>query len=87
MTGATTNSHERDGDATAVVVADDGSGIPDGEVAVLESGTESALEHSDGTGLWFVNWIVTYSDGDVEFAENHPAGSEITVRLPAAADE
>ena len=75
------------GDATAVVVADDGLGIPDDEVAVLESGAESALEHSDGMGLWLVNWIVTYSGGDVEFAENDPTGSEITVRLPAAADE
>lgn len=77
---------EHDGDSVAVVIADDGPGIPDSEVAVLESGTESALEHSNGMGLWLVNWIVTYSDGDVEFADNVPTGSEITVRLPAAAD-
>ena len=77
-------SVERDGDFVSVVVSDDGPGIPDDEVAVLESGTESALEHSDGMGLWLVNWIVTYSGGEVEFAENEPTGSRISVRLPAA---
>lgn len=66
-----------------VTIADDGPGIPDDEVAVLESGSESSLEHSDGMGLWLVNWIVTYSGGDVEFAENEPTGSDITLRLPA----
>lgn len=78
-------SVERTGDEVVVTVADDGTGLPENEVVVLESRTESKLEHSNGMGLWLVNWIVTYSGGEVEFAENEPTGSEITVRLPATA--
>jgi signal transduction histidine kinase len=79
-------SVERKGDEVIVTIADDGAGIPESEVAVLESGTESKLEHSNGMGLWLANWIVTYSGGGVEFAENEPTGSEITVRLPTGVD-
>lgn len=74
---------ERRDREVVVSIADDGPGIPDDEVDVLESGNESSLEHSDGMGLWLVNWIVTYSGGEVEFAENEPTGSHITVRFPA----
>lgn len=76
-------SVERNGDEVVVTIADDGNGVPDHEVAVLESRTESKLEHSSGMGLWLVNWIATYSGGEVEFAENEPTGSKITIRLPA----
>jgi signal transduction histidine kinase len=78
-----------DEDRVEVRVADDGPGIPEGEVAVLEAGSESALEHSSGMGLWLVNWIVERSGGDVEFDRSDLGGSAVVlsfVRTDAAED-
>jgi len=69
-----------------VVVADDGPGIPEEERTVLASGTETQLEHGHGIGLWFVSWAVTQLGGTVQFEENDPSGSVVTVRLTAAED-
>lgn len=71
--------------ATAVVihVDDECEQIPPGEVEAL-GGAESRLEHAGGLGLWFVNWIVTVSGGDLSFAESPLGGNRVSVRLPTA---
>jgi signal transduction histidine kinase len=73
----------REGDeATAeLVVADNGPGIPERERQILADGTETPLEHGLGIGLWFVNWATLTLGGDLEFGENDPTGSVVTVRL------
>ncbi|SEV93295.1 ATP-binding protein [Halobacterium jilantaiense] len=73
-----------DGEWAEIVVADDGPGIPEEERAVLASGTETQLEHGHGIGLWFVTWAVTRLGGTVDFEENDPSGSVVTVRLTAS---
>ena len=74
---------EDDGGRVVVVrVADDGPGIPPDEVAVLQRGRETALEHASGLGLWFVHWIVTESGGSVDFEEREPRGSVVELTLP-----
>ncbi|WP_224268844.1 histidine kinase N-terminal 7TM domain-containing protein [Haloprofundus salinisoli] len=65
-----------------LVVADDGPGIDAHERAVLERGTETALDHGSGLGLWLVTWAVGIADGTVEFEENDPTGSAVTVEVP-----
>lgn len=45
----------REGSATILEGADDGSDIPDHEIDVLEEGRETALQHSNGIGLWLVD--------------------------------
>lgn len=65
-----------------VRVADDGPGIPPPEVAVLERGEETSLEHASGLGLWLVHWIVTESGGEVRFDERDPSGSIVEIVLP-----
>ncbi|WP_224335529.1 histidine kinase N-terminal 7TM domain-containing protein [Haloprofundus halobius] len=65
-----------------VVVADNGPGISAHERVVLERGTETALEHGSGLGLWLVVWAVGIADGTVEFEENDPTGSVVTVEVP-----
>jgi signal transduction histidine kinase len=67
--------------AAAVAVADDGPGIPPRERAVLEGDRETQTEHATGIGLWFVAWAVTGLGGDLQFTENDPRGSVVTVRL------
>ncbi|RKS82521.1 PAS domain S-box-containing protein [Haloarcula quadrata] len=75
-----------DGDVT-VTVADNGPGLPDREQEVIETGTETALKHSNGLGLWIAYWTITTSGGTITFAENTPRGSVITIRLPSASAE
>jgi signal transduction histidine kinase len=62
-------------------VADDGPGIPERDREMLAAGTETQLEHGQGIGLWFVNWAVTQLGGEIQFRENDPEGSLVTIRL------
>jgi signal transduction histidine kinase len=62
-------------------VADNGPGIPENEMEVLERGEETTLRHSSGLGLWLINWIVTESGGEIHFEENEPRGSVVVMRF------
>lgn len=62
-------------------VRDNGPGIPVHERAVIENGSESALEHASGIGLWLIHWGVTTLGGDVTFDVDDD-GSTVSVRLP-----
>lgn len=50
-----------------VAIADDGPGIPDSELDSLDSGTETALQHGTGLGLWQLMWAVRTMGGELEF--------------------
>ena len=72
----------RGGDtAVELSVADNGPGIPEREQQILADGTETQAEHRLGIGLWFVNWAVLRLGGKLEFGENDPTGSVVTVHL------
>jgi len=71
-----------DGDWVVVRVADDGPGIPPMEVAVVEAGQETPLEHGKGLGLWLVNWVVTQYGGSFQLSADDD-GTVATLRLPA----
>ena len=71
-------------DEVAIEVVDNGPGIHEEERAVLLRGRETQLQHISGLGLWIINWIVTESGGTVQFQENDPRGSIVTIRLPVA---
>jgi PAS domain S-box-containing protein len=66
-----------------VTVADNGPGIPDQELAVLERGSETALSHGSGMGLWVVDWVVDHALASVSF-KTGSTGTEITIRIPQA---
>lgn len=51
------------GDRLRVEVVDDGRGVSPFEVASVNAGRETALEHGSRLGLWVVNWIVTQYGG------------------------
>ncbi|WP_193767539.1 sensor histidine kinase [Halorientalis pallida] len=72
------------GDGTATVtVCDDGPGIPDHELEMRELSAESALEHSNGLGLWLVDWFVERSEGELRI-ETDGDGSLVRMDLPQA---
>ena len=71
-----------EGETVRITVSDNGPGIAPIEQQTLQSGSETPLQHGSGIGLWLVNWAVGILGGTVEFAENHPAGSVVTVRVP-----
>lgn len=54
-------------DGYEISIADDGPGIPEGELDCLDAGTETALEHGTGLGLWQLKWAVTTMGGDLDF--------------------
>lgn len=65
-----------------VEIRDDGPGIPERERSVLLEGEETPLRHGTGLGLWLVYWGVLRLGADLEFRENEPRGSIVSIRLP-----
>jgi len=68
-----------------VRIADDGPGIPPGELASLEAGTETALQHGSGLGLWQLKWAVRTIDGDLSF--DTADGTTVTIVVPDGTEE
>ncbi|MFD1567983.1 histidine kinase N-terminal 7TM domain-containing protein [Halolamina litorea] len=64
-------------------VEDDGPGVPQLELQVLDAEEETDLSHGSGIGLWLVHWIVKRSNGDL-VSRASPEGSRIGVRLRLA---
>ena len=69
--------HERR--ALRVTIADDGPGIPDAELATLQSGTETDLRHGRGLGLWQLRWGVDELNGTLAFDTDDGTTVEITI--------
>ncbi len=70
----------------AVRVADDGPGIPAHEqVPVSDEREVTQLDHGSGLGLWVVAWVARSLGGEVDYAENEPRGSVVSVHLQRAA--
>ena len=75
-----------DGDPVRIRVDDDGPGMPDAEVGMLDAGDETPLDHGNGLGLWLVKWIVEGADGALRFETSPLGGTRVVIELPAAAE-
>lgn len=73
------------GEWVELTVADDGPGIPEYELDVLDRGEETSLVHGSGAGLWLVQTAVEHSNGDVSY-ETSDDGTTVRIRLPVADD-
>lgn len=67
-----------------VRIVDNGPGIPEMERKVLFKGHETSLSHGSGVGLWLVHWIISETEGDLEFEENTPRGSIVILKIRPA---
>ncbi|MFC7072365.1 histidine kinase N-terminal 7TM domain-containing protein [Halovenus rubra] len=71
-----------------LTIEDNGPGINDTEVATLEAGEETALQHVSGIGLWMVRMLVDKSGGTLLFShDTELGGTRVKVRLPLAEDD
>lgn len=69
-------------DGTGVLrVADDGPGLPD---EAVESLIDPGSHGDHGLGLYLVDTLVEQYGGRLEFGENDPRGTVVTVELPLA---
>jgi PAS domain S-box-containing protein len=66
-----------------IEVEDEGPGIPDEELEVLEGG-ETPLNHAERLGLWLIYWVVTKAGGRFGVSEAASGGSVVTLSVPAA---
>jgi signal transduction histidine kinase len=74
------------GDRVEFLVEDDGPGIDEYEIDVLQEGRETALQHGSGFGLWLVRWIVDRSQGELSF-EVTDHGTVVSVTFERAGSE
>ncbi|MCL9817445.1 PAS domain-containing protein [Natronocalculus amylovorans] len=68
-------------DTVTIAVSDQGTGIPEDEIAVLGQ-TEEQLFHGSGSGLWLVHWVVTNAGGTLHVERNEPQGTIVRIQLP-----
>lgn len=64
-----------------VAITDNGPGMPDPEVAVLETGEETPLTHGEGLGVWMIRMVVKQAGGGVSVSVSDE-GTTLTLRLP-----
>jgi signal transduction histidine kinase len=65
-----------------IEVADNGPEIPEVEFEVLDSGSESSLQHGSSIGLWLAYWSVRTAGGSIEF-ETDDEGNTVILSFPA----
>ena len=71
----------RSDDDVTLSVEDDGPGLSEQELVVVEDGDEAPLRHGSGLGLWKVNWLAISCGGSIS-ATTGESGTTIRVQLP-----
>ncbi|MEF8937099.1 MAG: PAS domain S-box protein [Halovenus sp.] len=74
-------SFVKDANDLILTVEDDGPGMSDQELVVVEKGEEDPLRHGSGLGLWMVNWLSISRGGSVT-ATTDESGTTIQVSVP-----
>lgn len=65
-----------------VTIRDNGPGIEKGELALVEEGEETPLNHGSGFGLALAVWGTELAGGEITFSENTPTGTTVTIDVP-----
>ncbi|MDS0259764.1 ATP-binding protein [Haloarcula sp. S1CR25-12] len=72
-------------DVVEVHIEDNGPGIQDHELALVNDGQETPLKHGSGFGLALTAWGTDIAGGSVSFESVEPTGTHVTLTLPVAA--
>lgn len=80
--GPITVSVESTEESVIIEISDHGPGIPENEVAVLNSGEETPLKHGSGLGLWIASWITNASQGTLTFENDDGTTARVSL-IPA----
>lgn len=70
-------------ETVTIEVRDNGPGIPDHELSVLDAEEETPLEHGSGLGLWLVTWGIRSLGGALSISTSEE-GTTVTLELPTA---
>lgn len=65
-------------------IRDNGPGLPPSELESLRAEREGQLLHATGMGLWFVDWVVTHSGGELRIETDNSTGTTVRLHLPKA---
>lgn len=65
-----------------LTIADNGPGISDYQLSVLESETETDLQHGSGLGLWIIKWGIELAGGTIQFETNGVGGTTVSLEVP-----
>lgn len=76
---------DRENQWVDIIVEDNGSGIPKSERKILETGTETPLQHGTGLGLWLVHWTVDLFGGEVDI-KTRDSGTRVKLTLLGASN-
>ena len=67
--------------SSTLTIADNGPGIPDHEIATIDSAQETDLQHGSGLGLWLVKWGTDSFGGRTTF-ETGETGTTVHISIP-----
>ena len=73
---------EQDRDRVWIEIKDDGPGIPDQELEVMRSGSETPQTHGSGIGLWLMYWMIESLGGELSVQRTEPDGTVISMAVP-----
>lgn len=66
----------------SIHIHDNGPGLPEHELEVISSGTETPLTHGSGIGLWFIYWVVDSLGGSLHIESDGATGTTLTLDVP-----
>jgi len=79
---------ESTSEMVTVEIADDGVGMSDTQKRLLNDPEKRYHEQSGiGTGLYLVTTVLEQSGGLIEFSDNDPQGTVVTLRLPSGGSQ
>jgi len=75
-------STTRDGERVRITVEDNGPGIDEDELRLVENEKETPLEHGSGFGLALAVWGIEIVGGEISFESNESTGTVVRTTVP-----
>lgn len=76
-------SYDTESEQYYIEIEDNGPGLPEDEISVIESGVETDLAHGSGIGLWIMKLLTQKSDGEIDIIQS-PTGTSIQIQFNVA---